>query len=278
MQITAEMVKNLREATGAGLMDCRKALNEANGDAAEAEKILKKMGLAAVAKRAERATENGRVAAFVGKDSAALVSVACETDFVARNEGFKKLADDMAKYVVESKVDAEDDKIKGMVNDLISTIKENMSVKKILRMGIGADETVDSYIHGDGAMGTIVKFKYDKADCLSNDAVKAFMHDIALHVTAFKPQYLNDSAVDEKYKNEQMEIFKAQVASLDKPDNVKEGITKGKYNALLKEICLMDQAFFRDEKISVSQALKNVNKEAGCNLEIVDYAYVKAGV
>ncbi|HAL18760.1 MAG TPA: translation elongation factor Ts [Spirochaetaceae bacterium] len=278
MQITAEMVKNLREATGAGMMDCRKALMDAEGNMAEAEKILKKMGLAAVAKRAERATESGRVDIAAGKSAVALVSVACETDFVAKNETFKKAVGEMAKYALDKKLNEVDDKLKGMVNDLISTIKENMGVKKVVCMPIDKNEAADYYIHNDGALGAIVKFRCDKPECFSSEKVKAFMHDTALHVMAFNPQYLNEAAVEAKFKSEQMEIFKAQVASLDKPDKVKDGIVMGKYSALLKEICLMNQGFFRDEKISTEQALKQISKEVGCALEIVDYICVRAGV
>ena len=278
MQITAEMVKTLREATNAGLMDCRKALTEANGDMKEAEKILKKMGLATIAKRAERATENGRIAVFASKDSASLISVACETDFVARNDSFKKMADEIAKYVAENKIDKEDDKIKGLVNDLISTIKENMSIKKILRMNIAKGEGVSSYIHADGAMGCLVKFKSDNADCFSNEKVKSFMHDIALHITAYQPQYVCAKDVDEKFKAEQIEIFKAQVATLNKPDKVKEGIVNGKLSSLLNEICLLNQGFVKDPNVTVEKMCADVSKECGCKLEIAEYFFVKAGV
>ena len=276
--ISAQMVKELRDNTGAGLMDCKNALTQANGDVKEAEKILKKMGLAAVAKRADRATDNGRIAVCSSDSGCAMVSVACETDFVAKNEDFKKMCDEVAKIALDNKSDKVDSKIEDKINSLISVIKENMSVKKLIFVPLSKSQGISTYIHGDGAMGAIVRFNATANSTFSNSSVKNFMHDVALHVTAYQPQYLRKEDIDEKYKAEQLEIFKAQVASLDKPEKVKEGIINGKMNKLGDEICLLDQAFVKDPSLSVSKALSDLNKKEKTDLSVVDFYFLRAGV
>ena len=277
MNITAEMVKKLREDTGAGLMDCRKALMEANGDSKEAEKILKKMGLAAIAKRADRATDNGRVVVYSNSKAACIVSIACETDFVARNEDFKAMCEKVAKTAVEKRYKTIDDELTTIVKDLIAVIKENMSIKKYIYIPLKETEYVESYIHSDGAIGVAVKFSANDKSLFENAEVKTFMHDVALHVAAFQPQYLTDKEIDEKYKAEQMEIFLSQVATLDKPENVKQGIVNGKMNKLAKEICLLNQGFIKDESNSVDTVMQSLAKKVGGKLSISSYYCIKAG-
>lgn len=278
MMITAEMVKNLRESTGAGMMDCKKALTQADGNIAEAEKILKKMGLAAVAKRSDRATENGTIGLFANGKCAVATDLACETDFVARNEKFIALAKELAQIAAEKGYTEVNDELKEKVQALISTIKENMSLKKIAVVKIGENETVATYVHGGGSMGIIVKFKASSPDVLKNEEVKAFMHDIALHVAAFTPMFLSEKTVDPAYAAEQKEIFQAQVASLDKPEKVKEGIVQGKLNKLYSEICLLEHPFVKDDTVSVAKKMAEVAKAAGGNLEVVSFTCLKAGV
>lgn len=276
MQITAEMVKNLRDATGAGMMDCKKALTEAGGDIKEAEKILKKMGLAAVAKRADRATECGKVTIKSNNEGASIVTLSCETDFVARNEEFIALGDKLADYALSKKLNAPTDEMKKEVEALISTIKENMSVKSVIYIPLKENERVEGYLHMGGVLGVAVKFQACCADAYNNDKIKDFMHSVALHVAAFHPLYLSDKTVDDAYKNEQLEIFNSQVASLDKPEKVKAGIVQGKLKKLYDEVCLLSQAFVKDDSMSVSAALTAVCKETGFKLDITDYWYVEA--
>jgi len=230
MAITAEVVKKLRDITGAGMMDCKKALTQANGDFAAAEKILKEMGLAAVAKRQDRATNNGRVFVKVGKDKAVMVELSCETDFVSSNEQFAELGENICTVALEKGYREVNDELKGMVNDLITIIKENMAIKQILVFDIGDNEFASTYIHGDGALAVLVKFKSDDKKIFENEVVKEFANDCALHVAAFTPSYLNTEAVDDFYIKEQTEIFAAQAEKLDKPAKVVEGIIKGKLN------------------------------------------------
>lgn len=276
--ITAELVKKLRDATGAGMMDCKKALTKADGDFAAAEKILKEMGLAAVAKRSDRATDNGRVFARIADGKAVLLEISCETDFVARNEDFIALGDDLISDIIANGWTAPNDQLNAKVEALISLIKENMHLKTFVVEDVPADSVGASYIHGDGVLGVITVLKSSKPEAVKDAAVQELAHDIALHVAAFTPLFLSDKTVSKEYENEQLDIFRVQAAALDKPEKVKEGIVRGKLNKLYSEICLLAQPFVKDDKISVAQKLKEVSKAVGADLEIASYHFLRAGV
>ncbi len=281
MEIKASDVKNLRERTGAGMMDCKKALTEAGGDFAAAEKLLREWGMAGVEKRAGRATNEGRV--FV-KETAAmigLVEVACETDFVARNADFIAAGEKMAGLVIEKGWTGPNAELEAMVKDIASVIKENISLKRVRLAKAGPGEYIHSYVHGEGKIGVIVKARADKAEAFANPKVSGFIHDVALHIAAFNPMFLDQSKPDPKWVKEQEEIFAKQV-ELDeklktKPQNVIDGVLKGKLKKLMAEVCLLDQGFVKDEKQSVSAFMATVSKEAGIKLELVEYQYIKVG-
>lgn len=277
MDIKAADVKKLRDKTGAGMLDCKKALMEAGGDFAEAEKILKELGLAAAAKRSGRATNEGRIFTRVGDSTAVAVEIACETDFVARNQDFIKLGDDIASTIIEKGLTEKNAELDEKVKDTISTIKENMELKRFTTLPIASDEMVSEYVHGEGSIGVLVKMKADSADVFENDQVKEFAFDCALHIAAFNPLYLSRDRVDAEYTREQESIFRKQAENLGKPEKVLEGIVKGKLNKHYSEICLLDQGFVKEEKKSVAQKLKEVASQAGGKLEIVDFIYYKVG-
>ncbi|MDD2394928.1 translation elongation factor Ts [Sphaerochaeta sp.] len=278
MAITADEVKKLREITGAGMMDCKKALTQANGDFAAAERLLKEMGLAAIAKRQDRATDNGRVFVKVEKNKAVMAELSCETDFVATNEQFAELGNKICDVALAKGYTEINDELTGMVNDLIAIIKENMGLKNLCVFDLGANEYASSYIHGNGSLGVLVMFKADKAELFENELVKELTNDCALHVAAFTPSYLNISTVDEAYIKEQTEIFTVQAAKLDKPAKVLEGIVKGKLSKHLAEICFLQQPFVKDDSMSVEKKVAEVGKSAGGKLEIVNFSFLRAGV
>lgn len=277
MDIKAADVKKLRDKTGAGMLDCKKALKEAGGDFSEAEKILKELGLAAAAKRSGRATNEGRIFTRVGDSTAVAVEISCETDFVARNQDFIKLGNDIASTIIEKGLTEKTAELDEKVKDTISTIKENMELKRFITLPIAADEMVSEYVHGEGSIGVLVKMKADSADVLKNDQVKEFAFDCALHIAAFNPLYLSRDRVDAAYTQEQEAIFRKQAENLGKPEKVMEGIVKGKLNKHYSEICLLDQGFVKEEKKSVAQKMKEVASQAGGKLEIVDFIYYKVG-
>ena len=247
MAITAADVKALREATGAGMMECKKALTECNGDMAEAEKYLKEKGLAAMAKRAERATTEGRLFIRQNGNKIAVVELTCETDFVANNADFIAVGEKLLDVTFEkgyTKVEADHEA------EVID---------------VPADAVGSFYVHSDKKTGAVVVVKGSTAD-----AVKTFAYDCCLHIAAFTPSYLSKKDVPESYIAEQKEIFKAQMDQDEKmagkPENVKEGILQGKINKHLAEICFEDQMFVKDDKKTVTAKLAEVGKENGASL------------
>lgn len=278
MEITADIVKKLRDATGAGMMDCKKALVKAEGDFAQAEKILKEMGLAAVAKRAGRATNNGRAFTLVKDNKAVILEMACETDFVARNKDFVALGEELCADVIANGYTEIVGELEAKVQELITKIKENMSLKRFLVWDLSNNQFVSSYVHGEGSLAVLVKLESDKPEVFALDQVKEFAFDCALHVAAFSPRYLTSSAVDADYVKEQTEIFTSQTLALGKPEKVVPGIVQGKLNKHFSEICFLQQSFVKDDSQSVEKVLAALSKEVGAKLAITDYVNFRVGV
>lgn len=268
MAITAADVKALREKTGAGMMECKKALTECNGDIAEAEKSLKEKGLAAMAKRSERATSEGRL--FIRQDGnkIAVIELTCETDFVAKNADFIAVGEKMLDVTLAkgyTKVEAEHEEI---LEPLKVSIRENMKVAKVEVFEVPATASAAYYVHSDFKTGAVVI-----VDGSTADTVKTFAKDCCLHIAAFTPSYTSKKDVPQSYIDEQKEIFKAQMDQDEKmagkPENVKEGILQGKINKHLAEICFEDQMFVKDDKKTVTAKLAETGKEVGATLSFV---------
>ena len=265
MAITAAMVKVLFKATGAGMLDCKKALTDANGDMAEAEKILKEKGLAAVAKRSERATSEGRIYIKQEGNKVAIVEVTCETDFVAKNAEFiatgeKVLAEVLAKGYTEA-----NDELKNMVLDFATRTRENMSLSTVKLVTVPENAVAGMYIHTDFKQAAVVVIKGS-----TDDKVKEFARDCCMHLVAETPSYNTRAEVPAEYVEEQKSIFKAQMDQdekmASKPEKVKEGILQGKINKHLAEICFEDQMFVKDDKKTVKAKLEEVGKSVGASL------------
>ena len=277
MAVSPADVKKLRDKTLAGMLDCKKALIEADGDFAAAEKILKEKGLASADKRSGRSTEAGAVFTGVGSTTASAIELSCETDFVAKNRVFAENGKKIAAFVAENRVSEVNSDVELLVKEAISVLKENMGVKRIKSMPIAEGDAVVDYLHNNGQIGVMVKLSCDSAETAAKDEVKALGLDLALHAAAFNPSYLNRDAVDPSYIKEQEEIFMAQAANMDKPEKVIAGIVKGKLNKHLGQICFVDQAFVKNDKLSVSQAVAEVAKAVGGKIELNDYIYMSVG-
>jgi elongation factor Ts len=285
--ISAAEVKKLREKTGAGMMECKNALVTCEGDFTKAEKLLKEKGLAALEKRSDRATNEGKVFVKIKGDSgsadsvAVLVELSSETDFVARNPEFIALGETIADRALEKGYAGPNEELNGMVSDLAAKIRENMSLKRIRAVAAKAGEYLAKYIHGDGKIGIVVKCSSDKPEIFANDEVKSFIFTLALHIAAFNPFALDRGAVDPAWLAEQEGIFRKQMEQDEKlkgkPANVLEGILKGKVNKFLSDICFMEQAYVKDEKFTVAQALADCEKNAGAKLAVREYVYYKVG-
>ena len=277
MQVKPADVKKLREKTGAGMLDCKNALVKAEGDAGQAEKILKEMGLAVAAKRRGRATNEGRVFSKIDGDKGVLLELSCETDFVARNAEFIALGNDLMDTILQQGLAEPNDALEQKMQDAVSRIKENLALRRFQTMKAGADELLVDYIHGEGSIGVMVKVKLSDSKLLNDERVRAFAFDLALHVAAYSPLYLSKQSVDKAYLDEQEGVFRKQAESLDKPEKVLAGIVKGKLNKHLAEICLLDQGFVKEEKKTVAQAASDFGKEVACNIAVVDFVYYKVG-
>jgi elongation factor Ts len=278
MAITAADVKKLRDKTGAGMMDCKKALQEADGDFQKAERILKELGKAAAAKRSGRATNEGRIFVQTEGNRAVVLELACETDFVARNENFVALGNELTADILARDVRTADETLTGKVEDMISTIKENMSLRRFTVVEKGDAEIFSSYIHGDtGRMGGVVTVAASDASALTAQPVIDFAFDVALHVVAFRPMYLSTDAVEPAYKQEQEEIFMTQAKNMDKPEKVLQGIVQGKLKKHFAEICLLEQGFVKDEKKAVKEVAKEVSAAAGADISVTNYVVFAVG-
>ncbi len=277
MDIKPIDVKKLREQTGAGLLDCKNALKDAEGDFNKAVKILKEKGLAAAAKRSTRATKEGKIFTKITDKKAVIIELSCETDFVARNENFINLGNNLLDAVLSTGAVEVTEDLKKIVKEAVGTLKENMELKRVKVLDIADNEYAVDYIHGVGNIGSLVKLKADSSSAFENNAVKEFAFDAALHVAAFNPVALSPETVDPAYIKEQEEIFTKQAESLDKPDKVKQGIIKGKLSKHMSEICFLNQPFVKDDKKKVSQVLADTAKAAGAKLEIAEYVYFRVG-
>ena len=272
--VTASLVKELREKTGAGMMDCKKVLTETDGDMEKAIELLRERGIAKAAKKSGRVAAEGLVEAYVSEDGkiGAVVEVNAETDFVAKNEEFRTFVMNVAKQVVEKNPkDVEEllaqDSIEEpgkTVNDVlvgkIATIGENMSIRRFARFE--SQGLVEKYIHGDGKIAVLVNMS--KGD-------REVAKDICMQIAAARPEYLNEQSVPAERLEKEKEILKAQTMNEGKPEAIAEKIVQGRIGKFFSEVCLVDQAFVKNPDIKISQLLKE--KDA----EVVEFARFEKG-
>jgi len=261
--ITANMVKELREKTGAGMMDCKKVLTEADGDMEKAAELLRERGIAKAGKKAGRVAAEGLVASYVSDDKkvGAIVEVNAETDFVAKNEEFKGFVNDIAKIVAENNPADVEALLSGkyldsgksvdeVLKDKIYTIGENMSIRRFARYETAG--LVESYIHGDGKIAVLV-------DMAKGDSTVA--KDVCMQIAASRPEYLNKEEVPSDRVEKEMEILKAQAMNEGKPAEIAEKMVQGRIGKFYGEICLVDQPFVKNGDQKVSDMLKSANAE-----------------
>lgn len=291
MAITAGMVKELRELTGAGMMDCKKALTETNGDMDAAVEFLRKNGQAKAEKKAGRIAAEGlcRVA-MDGDKVAAVVEVNSETDFVAKNADFQNFVEAVAAQAVNSDavdLDAfmaenwkEDSSktVKEALVEKVAVIGENLNIRRFEKV-VANEGCVVSYVHGGGRIGVIV----EAATNVVNDAVKEAMTNIAMQVAALSPKYVSTADVSEEYKAHEKEILMAQIAQdpkmAGKPEKVIEGAVVGRLNKELKEVCLLEQTYVKaeDGKQTVAQYIAQVGKENNAELSVKKFVRFETG-
>ena len=260
MNITASMVKDLRTQTGAGMMDCKKALVEAEGDIAKAVDILREKGLSQAAKKASRVAAEGAVGSAVSEDgkTGTILEVNCETDFVGTNEDFRNLAASIADQIlavnpadVEALLDSEIDgkKVRDLVTEAVAKIGENISVRRFVRYE-SAEGKAYSYIHGGGKIGVLVEMI---------GADDELGKDIAMQVAAANPSYLDRTQVSRAEIDHEKEVLAVEARNEGKPENIIEKMVIGRINKYYKEVCLVDQEFIKDGDLTISKLLKSKN-------------------
>ena len=287
MAFTALDVKNLREQTGCGMMDCKKALTEANGDFEKAVEWLREKGLSAAQKKSGRIAAEGMVYAIADNEKkiGVVLEVNAETDFVAKNELFRTFVKDVANVIVnENPADVTallackmgDGTVEAALQDKILVIGENIKVRRFERYeGICA-----GYVHGGGTHGVLVNFNTSDA-VASNPAFEAFGKDIAMQIAAANPTYLNEASVPASVIDKEKEILLAQIANdpktASKPEQVKVKMVEGRIGKYYKENCLLDQQFVKDPDLTISKYVANTAKELGGDIEVVKFVRFEKG-
>ena len=280
-QITAAMVKQLREMTDSPMMECKKALVEADGDIEKAVDVLRTMGLAKAAKKAGRATNEGTVAAYVSEDGkvGALVEISCETDFVGSNPKFTGFASKVAKAVAEANpadvealkaAELDGETVDSALTEMIHVMGENMNIVRFVRRSVESG-ALNSYIHLGGKLGVLVEFAFANEATAANDEFKTFAHDVAMQIAAADPIACNREDVPADVVEREMAIYKKQAADSGKPEAIQERIATGKLEAFFKERCLVDQAFIKDGSITITELAKRVSKAAGDEITLVGF-------
>ncbi len=289
MAITTAMIKELREATGAGILDSKKALEANDGNLDKAIEYLREKGLAKAAKKASRAANEGVVVAKVDGKSAALVAVNCETDFVARTEDFRTFADGLAAQVLadagitsvdtmlNAKYAADPAKTVGdAIQETISKLGENIVLRNVARYTLEGAGAIEGYVHLGGKIGVLVELGVADASA-EGEELSALAHDITLQIAAARPQYLTRDDVPADVVAKERSIYLAQLENENKPDNIKARIIEGRLNKFFKEICLVDQPFVKDDSLPISKVIEQVGKKLGTTITINRYTRFELG-
>lgn len=282
--ITAKSVKELREMTGAGMMDCKKALVQTEGDIEKAVEYLREKGLAAAAKKAGRVAAEGIVKTFVSADkkTAGMVEVNCETDFVAANEEFVSFADKVAEMVANTsaanveellaeKFDGEAT-VQETLTVLIAKLGENMTVRRFAKFNIEKG-AVASYIHGGGRIGVMVEVACDT----ESEILEEVAREVCMQVAAANPLFLSKEEVDSESLEKEKEIYRVQALNEGKPENIVEKMVNGRIQKYYKEVCLLDQAWVKDGDKSITKYLQEKSKEVGSPITVTRYSRFERG-
>ena len=281
--ITAKSVKELRDKTGAGMMDCKKALTETNGDIEKAIEVLREKGLAAAAKKAGRIAAEGIVKTFVTEDKkkASIVEVNCETDFVAANEDFIAFAENVAKLVVESNATTVEELLNEKMGDatvqetltaLVAKLGENMTVRRFERLAL-ENGAIESYIHGGGRIGVLVEVSTEGNQEVASEVAK----EVCMQVAAANPLFLNRDSVDQESLEKEKEIYRVQALNEGKPEKIVEKMVMGRIQKYFKEVCLVDQVWVKDGDKTIAKLLEEKSKEAGAPMTITKFVRFERG-
>ena len=262
MAITAKMVKELREKTGAGMMDCKKALVETNGDIEAAIDYLRKSGAAQAAKKADRIAAEGTAHIAVDGNDAVLLEVNCETDFVTKNENFQQLVEDLGNHLLKNKpatveealsqtMEGKSESVEETINNAVATIGEKITLRRFELLSKSDADVFGSYLHMGGRIGALVLVEGSTNEELAKD--------VAMHIAAVNPKYVSRDQVAEDEVNREREILKEQALNEGKPEHIVEKMVEGRLGKFFEEICLLEQQFVKDPDMKVEQLVKKEN-------------------
>lgn len=299
MAITVEQVKNLRAQTGAGMMDCKKALIETNGDLEKAVEILRKKGLSGLAKRAGRTMKEGIVSSKVSTDgkTMSMVELNCETDFVARNPDVIAFANNLAQEMLgaaDNTNPAADEDVKKHLQEVAIKIGENMQIRRGATYVTSSKSVVNCYIHSDNRKGAMVELEYDGDLNAAKEELMALAKEISMQAVAMSPKYLKRDEVPADIVANERDIYKAKMLKdeeeakakaeahgkpyREKPADAIEKMLVGRVNKYYQEVCLLEQATIRDSKVTVTQSVENLAKKLGANINVKRYVCYIVGV
>ena len=282
--ITAQTVKELREKTGAGMMDCKKALTKTDGDIEKAIEFLREKGLAAAAKKAGRVAAEGLVKTAISADNkkAAIVEMNCETDFVSANDQFIRFVDNVAEFILKSDFNSNEEllaakfdgekSVQESLTELIATLGENMTIRRFKKVSVEKG-AVQTYVHGGGRIGVLVKVTCDK----DSQVVAEVGKELCMQIAAANPLFLTNAEVDEESVAKEREIYKAQALQEGKPEKIIEKMVDGRIKKYYKEVCLVDQLWVKDTDKTISKFLTEKSKEAGSEINVVDFVRYERG-
>ena len=280
--ISAAIVKELRDKTNAGMMDCKKVLTETNGDIEASIKLLRERGIMKAAKKSDRAATEGIITARVNGDatSGILLEVNCETDFVSRNENFQafvsEIADKLAASGAKDHADAlavphSQSTIEDFVKEKVVELGENLQLRKYVRFDAAPVGVVTSYIHLGGKVGVLLEVGTTKPETASTEAFQELVKDLTLHIAASAPKGLSREDIPQDIVDAEREIFRVRLLEQGKPENILENIIKGQLAKFFAESCFLEQGFVKDPDVTINQLLENKGKEVGDTLTVTRF-------
>ena len=293
-KISMELVKQLREMTGAGMLDCKKALEEAGGDIEKAKEILRKKGLAKAAKKASRETKEGLVVAVGDNKKGVLLEVNCETDFVARNELFQNYVKQIAELIAKEdkfknagigdveelkKTEIEPGKdVDTFVKEAIAKIGENIQIKRFARFDADSEnKVIATYIHPPGRIGVMVEVECEPVEVCNKEEVQNLIKDILLQIAAMRPEYLTVEEVPQEVIQKEKEIYIEQARKEGKPEHILERIAEGKLKKFYQEKVLLEQPFIKEDKKSIKKLIDEVGKSVGGKIKVDRFVRFELG-
>ncbi|VGO18780.1 translation elongation factor Ts [Pontiella sulfatireligans] len=277
MAITTSMIKELRDATGLGIADCKNALQASDGDFDAAIKTLREKGAAVAAKRASKEAKEGVITAILSDDaqSAAMIEVNCETDFVTRNEDFQNFVGELRGEALNFESDAMSAGIAEKIEEKIGSIGEKLQLRRNVKWDVDGTGAIASYIHMGGKVGVLLELGCEKAETIESPVYKELAKDLTLHVAAAAPEYLTRDEVPAETVEAEKDIFRKQLEG--KPENIMENILKGKINKYFSTICFVEQGFVKEDKVSITNLVTEKGKELGDTLTVKRYVRYQLG-